>query len=103
MEHTAWKVSVFGVILVHIFPDADWRPLFTQWNYSLKISTSTETIVPYLKFWFLMTSICRFWHLSPTLGSKTIFRSWTLFQNDEKLFLYDKKLFSFFKIFKSLY
>ena len=24
MDNTAWKGSIFGVILVHIFPNSDW-------------------------------------------------------------------------------
>ena len=34
MTFTAWKVAVFGVFLVHIFPHLDWIQRDTEWKVS---------------------------------------------------------------------
>ena len=77
--NTAWKVSVYGVFLVRIFPHSDWiwrdtpyltvcspnagkckpeilriRTLFTQWKYFRESSVSSLKLPCYLLFFLII-------------------------------------------------
>ena len=62
---TVWKVSVFGVILVRIFPDSDWihtritwiRALFTQWMSSWYFEFKYENLIIKLKLHWIWSKL----------------------------------------------
>ena len=41
-SHTAWKVSVFGIILVRIFPHLDWTRRDSIWAHAVQMRENTD-------------------------------------------------------------
>ena len=71
VTHTVWKVSVFGVILVRIFPHSDGITPNTDTFYAVSYFIVREI---YLSFIY-----CLFHHLEPNILDRTLFWAKILF------------------------
>ena len=62
---TAWKVSVFGVILVRIFPHSDWIQ-----RYTLYLSLFSPKARKYEPEWLRIRTLFTQWYIKKTKGKK---------------------------------
>ena len=67
--YTAWKVSIFGVILVRIFPHLDRMPRYTKCLsvFSPNAGKYDHNKTEYVHFLHSDTSVLVYWYISNTL------------------------------------